>query len=77
VVMIVVRAYTVMDSIACEISCVHGDGQGGAHLLWRGNGRLEAGDLRDLLEYVAEGCQLAYRDLTRDELWESDDCTLA
>ena len=75
--MLVVRAYGVMDSVAVEISCVHGSGPEGAHLLYREQVITLDGGLIAVLGAAEDALRRAGYLVHRGDLEETDDCALA
>lgn len=76
--MLNVRAYTVMTELAVEVTCFHGAGAGGSHLLYRRLVPLPSGSPIDVMvataEEVARCAHLVYTDQI-DGL--TDECALA
>lgn len=63
--MLVARVYSVLDSLICEVSCVHLGEAEQSHLVFREERQAESGALQDGLRHLQESAALAAWDVSR------------
>lgn len=70
--MLVIKAYSVMDQLFTEISCVVDGGH--AHLVFREASRLEEGGFVDVFDLIETAVSHARRHALEGDVGETDDC---
>jgi hypothetical protein len=75
--MLVIRAYTVLDLLMVEVTCAgHGDGEQGAHMVYRAATRPLSLELHDVLQECSMALFEAYHYVEQGEGGATDDCAL-